>query len=101
MAGKLHALLTRGYPKGRDWFDLVWYRSRRPPIDPNVPLLQHALEQTQGADRYRADDWRRLLRTRLADVDIGTLTRDVEPFLERPADALLLERANLHAVLEP
>ena len=99
MAGKLHALLTRGYPKGRDWFDLVWYRSRRPPVEPNLPLLQHALDQTQGADRYRAADWRVLLRTRLADLDAAALARDVAPFLERPADAALLERVNLEAVL--
>ena len=100
MAGKLHALLTRGYPKGRDWFDLVWYRSRRPPVEPNMRLLQHALDQSQGADRYRAADWRGLLRARLADLDAAALVRDVAPFLERPADAALLERINLEAVLE-
>ena len=99
MAGKLHALLTRGYPKGRDWFDLVWYRSRRPPVRPNLPVLQHALDQTQGADRYRAADWRGLLRARLADLDAAALAGDVAPFLERPADAELLERVNLEAVL--
>ena len=99
MAGKLHALLTRPYPKGRDWFDLVWYRSRRPPVVPNIALLQHALDQTQSAGRHRAADWQRLLRTQLADLDTGVLIRDVEPFLERPADAALLERANLVAVL--
>lgn len=99
MAGKLHALLTRRYAKGRDWFDLVWYRSRRPPVAPNLELLQHALDQTQGTGRRRAADWRGLLRTRLADLETGVLIRDVEPFLERPADAALLERANLEAVL--
>ena len=101
MAGKLHALLTRSYPKGRDWFDLVWYRSRRPAVEPNTKLLQHALDQTQGRGRYRAADWRRLLRLRLAGLKTGVLTRDVEPFLERPADAALLDRANLDAVLAP
>ena len=101
MAGKLHALLSRGHPKGRDWFDLVWYRARRPPIEPNARLLQHALDQTQGAGRFRAADWRRLLRARLADLDTGVLARDVAPFLERPADAALVERANLEAVLAP
>ena len=101
MAGKLHALLARGYPKGRDWFDLVWYRSRRPPVEPNALLLQHALDQTLGAGCCRAADWRRLLRTRLAGLDTGVLARDVAPFLERPADAALVERANLDAVLAP
>ena len=99
MAGKLHALLTRGHPKGRDWFDLVWYRSRRPPVEPNVPFLQHALDQTRGAASPPAADWRRLLRARLADIETGALARDVEPFLERPTDAGLLDRANLEAVL--
>lgn len=100
MAGKLHALLTRRYAKGRDWFDLVWYRSRRPPVAPNLEMLQQALDQTQGAGRRRAADWRGLLRTRLADLETGILIRDVEPFLERSADVALLERANLEAVLE-
>ena len=98
-AGKLHALLTRGYPKGRDWYDLIWYRSRRPPLQPNLHLLQNALDQTQGAGRYRAADWRALLSARLADLDTRALARDVQPFLERPEDAALIDRANLEAVL--
>jgi len=28
-AGKIHALLCREYLKGRDWYDFVWYTSRR------------------------------------------------------------------------
>ena len=62
-------------------------------------VLQQALEQTQGAGRRRAADWRDLLRTRLAELETGALIHDVEPFLERPADAALLQRANLEAVL--
>ena len=98
-AGKLHALLTRGYPKGRDWYDLIWYRSRRPPVEPNLQLLQSALDQTQGAGTYRADDWCDLLAARLADLDTRALARDVQPFLERPADAALIDRPNLEAIL--
>ncbi len=99
MAGKLHALLARRYRKGRDWFDLVWYRARRPPVEPNVLLLQRALDQTEGAGRYRAREWRSLLRAQLATLEVGQLIQDVRPFLERPADAELLERSNLAAVL--
>ncbi len=25
MAGKVHVLVTRKYPKGRDWYDLLWW----------------------------------------------------------------------------
>ena len=84
MAGKLHALLTRGYPKGRDWYDLIWYRSRRPPVEPNVQFLQNALDQTQGAGRYRAADWRTLLAARLAGLDTRELARDVQPSWSGP-----------------
>ena len=34
-AGKLHALLARPYPKGRDWYDLVWYRTEQRRLEPN------------------------------------------------------------------
>jgi hypothetical protein len=43
LAGKLHAATTRKYAKGRDWYDLMWYLSQRPPVAPNLPLLQAAL----------------------------------------------------------
>ena len=31
-AGKLHALLCRAYVKGRDWYDFIWYVTRKNPI---------------------------------------------------------------------
>lgn len=42
MAGKIHALLTRSYPKGRDWYDLLWYLGLCPPQSSNIELLQNA-----------------------------------------------------------
>ena len=58
-----------------------------------------ALDQTEGAGRYRAQDWLALLRAQLATLDVGRLIQDVRPFLERPADARLLEPSNLGAAL--
>lgn len=100
MAGKVHALITRPYPKGRDWFDLVWYCAHRPPIEPNLDLLHNALVQTQGPGRYEARQWRRVLRERLAELSIDELERDVRPFLERSADRLLISTQSLEAVLQ-
>ncbi len=99
MAGKLHAILTRSYPKGRDWFDLLWYGSRRPPVEPNLPLLQNALDQTEGAGVYDSASWRILAAAKLDTLDADALIRDVQPFLERSADALLLTAENLKTVL--
>ena len=42
-AGKLHALLTREYVKGRDWYDFIWYTSRKATI--NLKFLSAALYQ--------------------------------------------------------
>lgn len=100
MAGKVHALIARPYAKGRDWFDLVWYRAHRPPIRPDLQLLQNALDQTLGSGARDAADWRRLLKTKLAGLDVASLAADVRPFLERPADRNLLTRPNLESVLE-
>jgi hypothetical protein len=99
MAGKVHALLARSYPKGRDWFDLVWYRAHRPPIEPNVDLLQNALDQTHGQGRFAAEHWRRHLQDRLAKLEVEALADDVRVFLERPEDRNLLTRESLSAAL--
>lgn len=40
---KAHALLCRDYIKGRDWYDLLWYVSRK--VAPDFTLLGNALFQ--------------------------------------------------------
>lgn len=99
MAGKVHALLARRYAKGRDWYDLVWYLSQRPPVTPNLTLLQNALDQTQGAGRVDAQRWRGAVRDRLAAMDMKVLLADVGPFLERSVDATMITRENLLGLL--
>jgi nucleotidyltransferase AbiEii toxin of type IV toxin-antitoxin system len=99
MAGKVHALLTRPYPKGRDWYDLIWYRSHRPPLNPKQELLQNALDQTRGKGTIKAARWQKLLIEKLDSLDVEQLARDVNPFLERAADRNLITRENLKVVL--
>ena len=99
LAGKLHAVITRKYAKGRDWYDLMWYLSQRPPVAPNLPLLQAALDQTQGAGRRDALLWKKLVQARLTALDMRAVSEDVSPFLERPQDAALLMRDNLAVLL--
>lgn len=99
LAGKLHAAITRKYAKGRDWYDLIWYLSQRPPLIPNLSLLQKALDQTQGADRLDASSWKGLVRERLMALNMQAVRDDVSPFLERPQDAALMTHENLEALL--
>jgi len=99
LAGKLHALQVRPYTKGRDWYDLVWYLSQRPPIAPNLFLLQNALDQTQGPGKLAAADWCHHLRQRLATIDHPAMIQDIAPFLERPEDTALLTPSSLQSLL--
>lgn len=100
MAGKCHALMTRGYPKGRDWYDLLWYLGRRPAVVPNLVQLQHALDQTQGVGTLDASRWRSLVLERLHATDAARLATDVAPFLEFGKDAEMLSAENLATVLD-
>lgn len=99
MAGKVHALATRRYAKGRDWFDLLWYRALRPAVEPNLALLQNAFDQTRGTNAVIADNWKQLLRARLETISANALQEDVAPFLERPQDARLITIEHLRSVL--
>ncbi len=42
-SGKIHALLCRGFVKGRDWYDFLWYTAMGVAV--NVPLLESSLLQ--------------------------------------------------------
>jgi hypothetical protein len=77
----------------------MWYLSQRPPLTPNLSLLQNALDQTQGSGRLDAKSWRELARAQLATMDMQAVYNDVAPFLERPKDASLLTRDNLEGLL--
>jgi hypothetical protein len=70
-------------------------------VEPNLVLLQSALDQTRGAGALDAADWRGHVLRRLEETGVENLARDVSAFLERPADARLLTREHLEAALEP
>lgn len=93
MAGKVHAVLTRRYAKGRDLFDLAWYLTRPDRPSPNLELLANALAQT-GWDgpAIGPGTWREVLVERLTVLDWVAVIADVEPFLEDTGDRQLLER---------
>lgn len=90
-AGKLHAILQRSYPKGRDLYDLVWYASDPAWPAPNLELLNNALRQTgwTGPELDTAS-WKDAVRERLRATDWKRAAEDVKPFLEVPAEVDLL-----------
>lgn len=87
-AGKVHAILSRPYVKGRDYYDLAWYLTRHKGLEPNFVQLNAALEQTEKGDAVVVDsgNWKGLLFDVLGDTDWDAIVRDVSPFLERVGD---------------
>jgi len=90
-AGKMHAILCRNWstrPKGRDWYDLIWYISQGVPLDLthlNARLQQNctwlgnqniALEKEINK-AYLLE----LLELRIKELDISMAKRDIEVFI--------------------
>lgn len=91
-AGKLHALLYRGWKnrvKGRDFYDFVWYVSRG--ITVNLPHLEARIRQGDVEEKYSLtlDDLQRLLLERFEAVDISAAADEVRPFLRDPRELQL------------
>ena len=87
LAGKLHAVLSRSWAKGRDLYDLVWYLADRAWPAPNLALLNAALEQTGWTGpEMTAANWRQELRKRVESLEWERARADVRPFLERARD---------------
>lgn len=93
-AGKMHAILCRSWqtrPKGRDWYDLVWYVQRGYEVDLYhlaTRLVQgcRALEKIEeeipnSIDKYTKELVQNLLEKRIETLDIGLAKDDVKRFI--------------------
>ena len=76
LAGKLHAILTRKYTKGRDLYDLSWYLSDSSWPHPNFVLHNNALRQTRwNGPLVTPENWREIIKRKLVDIDWGARHR--------------------------
>lgn len=102
LAGKLHAVLSRQWTKGRDLYDLAWYLADNLWPAPNFDLLNAALAQTEwDGPALGADNWRAELARRLEALDWERARADVRPFLERERDIDLVSCEALKKLLSP
>ena len=103
-AGKMHAVLCRGWKrrvKGRDWYDLVWYVSRRTALD--LAHLDARMRQSghrQADTRLEAPELRRLLHARIDGLDVNQARAEVERFVVDPPRLEIWSAAFFHAVAD-
>jgi len=89
--GKLQALITRHYNKGRDYYDLLWYLTKYKDIEPNYIMLGNALKQTgEEGIVINKDNWKNILLEKLKDKDYETIRNDVINFLINKEEAELI-----------
>ena len=101
LSGKLHAILTRPYVKGRDLYDLFWYLSDPSWPEPNIKFLTQALLQTNWkGPEISESNWTILVAKKLKDINWNKAIEDTRPFIEKPSDLKLLTKENLFNTLK-
>lgn len=100
LSGKLHAIFCRGYVKGRDLYDLVWYLSDPTWPAPNLALLNNSLGQTKWEGPTITDrNWRETLLSHLEGINWTRAREDTAPFLEREGETSFLTLENCRSLL--
>lgn len=99
-AGKLAAILLRSYTKGRDIFDLFWFRSRWRNLKPNLTLLNNALRQQRSKlEQLEEGNWLRVVRSKIEALDWRDVEEDVLSFLEAEDDLITFSRDSILTLL--
>ena len=101
LAGKLHAVLQRAYPKGRDFYDLWWYLSQPDWPTPNLILLNAALAQS-GWDgpTLNSANWRSFIQQRVEQLTWQEdVLQDIRPFIMTPGWEEQLTKTSLIGLL--
>lgn len=89
-AGKLHACFYRKFIKGRDYYDFVWYLTKK--IKPNFVLLNNAIKQTQGVDLgINENNFKTYLAQNIESIDFEKVKKDVGIFLEDKSELSLFD----------
>lgn len=109
-AGKMHAILCRAWssrPKGRDWYDLVWYIANDVELD--TKHLKARLSQSckyleaneiNIPDELTKQNIKELLLQRIKSFDVTKAKNDVQPFIKDMREIELWSKEFFMAVVE-
>jgi len=98
-ATKLHACFYRKYIKGRDFYDFIWYITKK--IESNYVVLNNAIKQTHGEnpgiDKANFMDF---LLSNIEHIDFNIVKKDVERFLEDKSELRLFEVESIKSIIK-
>jgi len=98
-AAKLSACFYRKYTKGRDFYDFIWYISKK--NMPNFLLLNNAIEQTQGhSPKIDESNFKNFLLENIEKIDFNLVKLDVERFLEDKTELGLFDLKIIKPTIE-
>ena len=98
-ATKLHACFYRKYTKGRDFYDFIWYMSKK--TQPNYKLLNNAIKQTEGKNiGINEKNFQNFLLEHIQKIDFKTAKKDIERFLEDRTEIKLLDYQIIHEAIK-
>lgn len=97
-SGKLLAFLFRAYTKGRDVYDLIWYLSRKTPV--NRPFFENGLFQTTGNKlSWSRDELIDQVAAKVEALNMNVVLKDAAPFLDDPLESRLFDKKLLKALI--
>lgn len=109
-AGKMHAILCRKWatrPKGRDWYDLVWYISQNIELDLThltTRLQQNCKWQDESSTKIPKNIDKEfilnLLKSRIEDLDINAAKRDVIRFISDSKELDIWSKEFFHMLIK-
>lgn len=96
-AGKILALLSRVYTKGRDYYDLIWYLTQKTPID--MRYLEAGVVQANRSSRTEPPlphfktpkDVLQALTKKIERMDKALVLGDLHRFLEDPTEEVWIK----------
>jgi len=97
-AGKCHAILFRGFTKGRDYFDLRWFISRT--IFPNLVLFNNAVKQTENSSQeHDIEVLKEKLIKKINETNFDHVQKDIQPLIQEHDDVKSFTKETFLAIV--
>ncbi|MBL7696929.1 MAG: nucleotidyl transferase AbiEii/AbiGii toxin family protein [Chitinophagaceae bacterium] len=88
-AGKMHALLFRKWQmnvKGRDWYDMEWYITKKVPLDLSHFILRAKDSGDWKKDTMTEEEFRKLLHEKIEAINLSIVIADINRFIPNPGE---------------